>query len=361
MKFFTTLPKSLDSDSVIAVTGLLSDITSKPDSHKGGYARILMCQLRNAGYKNVFLLADNSRHDQLSGVDAIVFDLGAEYNGSLNLFGGVSDDVLERLRQIEMFKGRFFSWHHKLPTLQESLRGRERVASTSPKARKALRASAHGGQIGLLQTIDEKLGKCVVFDHVKPLDKLLLGDSHVDAVWTPRYMVERHDGLTLHRLLENGLQSYVERYKGVTELMVCASSIDIRHHLCRLKDPVAATIELVDRLAEQCTKLDVNCTLVETMGIENESRKLPKTGYYKGTPYAGSWSERNHLRDVFNSRLIEVCGWTQGGYNLLRYPEYFFNSARELDFAVMEKPQSIHISPVHFRWNLEKNENRWRY
>jgi hypothetical protein len=46
-------------------------------------------------------------------------------------------------------------------------------------------------------------------------------------------------------------------------------------------------------------------------------------------------------------------------YDVLKFPEYFFDATGKLQFEVMEKPQSVHLSPEHYRWDLDNNRDRW--
>ena len=45
--------------------------------------------------------------------------------------------------------------------------------------------------------------------------------------------------------------------------------------------------------------------------------------------------------------------------SVVKFPDYFFDETGKLKFDVMEKPQSVHLSPQHYRWDLDKNIKRW--
>ena len=45
---------------------------------------------------------------------------------------------------------------------------------------------------------------------------------------------------------------------------------------------------------------------------------------------------------------LEVIGW----------PEEFVNELGQLIFEVMERPQSVHLSPMSYKWDLDNNEVR---
>ena len=56
MKYF--LDFNVDKNYKIGITSLLSRITTKPDSHKGGWTRLLKCQLEGSGYQCVKILTN---------------------------------------------------------------------------------------------------------------------------------------------------------------------------------------------------------------------------------------------------------------------------------------------------------------
>jgi len=87
-----------------------------------------------------------------------------------------------------------------------------------------------------------------------------------------------------------------------------------------------------------------NAAIYEPLPIENESRKIPKTGWYKGTPFYGTWSERNKVRNYFIETLEECCD----NIKLIKWTKYLLNKKGELDFKCMEKPQSVHLSREYY-------------
>lgn len=345
MNFFTDFNLSIKSS--IGITNLLTNITTKPGSHKGGWTRILKCQLAIAGYDNVKIL-DNS--DSLTDFDCIIFDLGAEFSGSMNLFGGVTVNVFNRLKQLQSFSGKLYSFNHVLPDLT-SLNARKENSSACKEF-----AETHAGFIA---DITKNLERTIRFRHVYKTDKLLIGDSHTAAVWAPDFMIERRDGRTLVGMVEhNTVKKFADKYNWIDTLMVHASSIDVRHHLCRLNTPEQTASELIVKLGEQLSATSKNIIMMNSMPIEDESRKLPKTGYYKGTPFYGSWDARNNLRQVINTTMENVAK-TIPGSSVVSYPEYFFADNGKLKVSVMETPQSVHISPEHYRTNLDTGKVRW--
>ena len=147
---------------------------------------------------------------------------------------------------------------------------------------------------------------------------------------------------TLHGSIKKGFQYFIPSDGKYDEMETYFGNIDIRHHLCRFENRKEKIIELVERYVNECKRISdiYNCSMRiwEPLPIENESRKLPKTGYYKGTPFFGSWQERNDVRNMFIDELVkrdvDVFHWT----------EKLKNSKGELSFDCMEKPQSVHLS-----------------
>lgn len=343
--------KSIDKNYVIGITGLLSNITTREGSHKGGWTRLLRCQLINMGWnpENVVIL-DNKM--SLDWFDAIIFDLGAEYSGTLNMFGGLDDKVFKRLNEIKSYEGPIFSWRNDLPSLS-ILSGRRNNESTCEAFKQA-------GPT-FLEEVQKVLDNCQVFQHAYKTDKLLIGDSHTPSVWTPEYMIERRDGRTLKGMVEHEtVYRYVTTMPYVKHFHVHCGSIDIRHHLMREIDPPEACAKFVLLMTEQLALITQveSATLTHTMGIEDVSRELPKTGYFRGEPFAGTWEQRNELREIFNA-CLELSVDRRDEWNLIKFPDYFFDQHGKLKFEVMEKPGSVHLSPEHYRWNLDTNTNRW--
>jgi hypothetical protein len=190
-------------------------------------------------------------------------------------------------------------------------------------------------------------------DHVDKTEKLCFGDSHSFGMYQEGYMCQRHDGLTMHGALKRGLQSYV--YPWIKSLTVYMGNIDVRHHLMRQPNPANSVKTLLKKYEEELIGLGISdIEIVHVLPIENESRPLPKTGYYKGTPFMGTWSERTELVKQINEGIDDMA--ERNNWKVYKHPEVYFNAIGELTFDVMEKPKSVHISREYYRWNMETNE-----
>lgn len=329
-----------DTDAKIGICALVGKISPKIGSHKSAWPHMLANQIRNAGYINVDVITDNSV--DWSEYDAILIDHGMEFKGTFNVFGGANDDLYNQVMRI-FSDTRLYSMHCDMPDVGVMVQQR-----------------LHTGT-DLFKTIEPKITemseicntKVTRIDHMEKTNKLCFGDSHSFSMYQSGYMTQRHDGLTMHGALKRGLQTYV--YPWIDTLTVYMGNIDVRHHLMRQDNPSAAVKTLIQRYEEELKGLGIkNIEVIHTLPIENESRVLPKTGYYKGTPFAGTWSERTALVKEINAGIDEMC--ERNGWKAYKHPEVYYNDKRELSFDVMEVPKSVHLSREFYRWDMVKNE-----
>ena len=189
--------------------------------------------------------------------------------------------------------------------------------------------------------------------------KLVLGDSHSLSAWSPGSKLCRLDGQTLNGALERGFSTWIDELNSdsIDTLRTYFGNIDVRHHVCRLGTNFSRQKTVVEDLVARYSRELINTQekykienieVVSLLPIENPARKLPKTGYYKGKPFWGSWNERNRVANYFNSLCEEMCD--RSSFSFVTWPTYFKNKKGELDFEYMEKPRSVHISPRHYLW-----------
>lgn len=160
-------------------------------------------------------------------------------------------------------------------------------------------------------------------------DGLVLGDSHSLSAWREDSYIERLDGKTLNGALEQGFSFFIDKFSrnNLNFLRTYFGNIDIRHHVCRIATSKDDQKNLINDLCKkyETELLDVknkySLALIEVVAalpIENESRKLPKTGYYKGKPYWGSWSERDYAHNYFNEKCLEFC--SKNNFKIINWP-----------------------------------------
>jgi len=358
--FFDSL--GLPKDARIGIDGLERVIPRAKNSHNLGWVSLYRNQLIQAGWSNVRILTNVENDDpeldededkgpkvpeSYKDLDAIIFSLGVAYSGAINYFFGVDDNVVRRFRRIQDFEGRLFVMNFDMPMIGESVASRFHNKSTSKNVQELDIAK-----------LDAACLRTQRFDHVARTNNLCFGDSHITSVYRPGNMVSRNDGLTLYSILRDGLANKIQERTGLIpsaldEVTVYAGNIDVRHHLCRQEDPEGAVKQLAQDLCSQAAALGTRVRLVHLLPVENESRRLPKTGYYKGTPFYGSWKERSNLVDTFNAELDRMSLST--GFEVFRWPKSFLNNNQELDFEFMERPKSVHLSPQSYYWNLTNN------
>jgi len=187
--------------------------------------------------------------------------------------------------------------------------------------------------------------------------RLVIGDSHAFSAYIPKSLVLRKDGRTLRGIIRKGIENEVTQFgydwNQIDELSCYWGNIDIRHHLCREPDPIQATKDLIKAYSEELKKTGKKIELISPLPIEDESRKLPSTGYYKGTPFFGSREERQEIVNVFTHLLQDEA--SKNGWSYFEWPaEWYKMNGIEL-FDIMEIPRSVHLARRFYRWDLEND------
>ena len=80
--------------------------------------------------------------------------------------------------------------------------------------------------------------------------------------------------------------------------------------------------------------------------VEWEGRKIPKTGYFKKTPFFGSMEERRAVTEQFISELYKQSG------KVVQAPEEWYTmDGEQYAKTYMEFGSSFHIAPPFYRRN----------
>lgn len=334
--------------NTIAVDDIVTPFSSRIHSHRSAWARTQVCMLQDEGHFAEMAFGDV---DMIRNCDIWAISHGMEFKDAYNIFSGWQQEHKDKLLVFAEKFGHTISLERPMPNLRELLE--PRAAKTDFNL-----SEAEWKQVEATCKATETL------THLEILgapSRVVLGDSHSIARYRANTLVLRNDGLTLHGLLKRGVADMLEEglEGGQTgRLVIQAGNIDIRHHLMRQDDPYKAVDDLLDELREQLMdawkkELFTSAEVTEPYPIEFEGRRIPKTGFYKGTPFFGSWSERKELRDYFAEQLGEKFK------NVHRWPAEFFEATpEEYSQNFMEKPGSVHLSPAHYEWDLEKNEAR---
>jgi len=336
LKFFTEL--ETDKSIRVGISTLVGKISPKLGSHKSAWSYMLCSQLQDAGYENSKVITTTK--EDWSNYDVILIDHGMFFKGTFNIFEGANDELYRQL--IRLFSDtKIYSLHTDMPDIGKLIRSR--LAKGTDLFRSLESEIEHASEVS--NTITR-------IDHIAKTDGLCLGDSHSFSQWSPDYMSQRWDGLTLHGALNKELHTMI--YPWTKKLRIYMGNIDIRHHLMRQSDPHESVRLLLRRYEEQLLELKIDIEVVHTLPIENISRSLPKTGQYKDTNYYGSWSERTQLVKLMNKGIDEMC--TRNGWKSYKHSQILKNRVGELDFSVMEVPKSVHLSREFYRWDFINHE-----
>lgn len=169
--------------------------------------------------------------------------------------------------------------------------------------------------------------------------KCAIGDSHALSVWRSGFGLDFTAGRTLHGFMKRRTPEEInEKYD---ETVLYFGNIDLRFHLMRQEDPISATIDLFTKYVEFAKQLK-NCTLVELLPVEHESRKIPGTGLYKKQPFFGTREERMRLRKVANKIMNE------SGLNVIRWPDEWIDQDGTKMLDILEQKSSVHLRPKNY-------------
>ncbi len=290
------------------IIGILNNPAISLNSHSAGMVNIV---------KELFE-ADilNEKHDW-DIYDKLIIYHGVNFKiGSFNIIGGLNQQILQRCKKLESFKG--------------------------------IINSLDGFQLSDF-SIKRKLNLYNYYKNINQIElpnknKIVIGDSHSISVWpNSEYLISRNDGKTLFGFLKENLDLSIYEH-----CILYFGNIDIRFHLARQTNPELATKDLFNRYCDYASKY--NCTLTTLLPIENETRKIPKSGQYKGKNFYGSKELRKELRSIANKIILE------SGLKYLKWPMSFLNSNDELSFDVMEPKQSVHIRPIYYLKNISNNQ-----
>jgi len=177
-----------------------------------------------------------------------------------------------------------------------------------------------------------------------------IGDSHSTAFAPKGSSVMRTNGQTLYGALKDGLiAAQMDALGGPVERVTLVyGSIDIRHHIGRQDDPIGSIQRLCKSYADEVRRIKadflVDVEVAAPVPVEHEGRKIPQTGFYKGTAFAGSRDQRlewtNHFIGQMRGHGVKVVVPPEDWYSM---------DGEEYAKSFMEMGSSVHISPMHYR------------
>jgi len=306
-------------------------------SHRAGWARYWAKEL---GAELLTTKTMDKVADAKKG-DTLFLYHGMEWRGAMNLQSGLTDEIALRADRLIKCKADVTSLDIPMPGYGALLEAR---------------GYAHGGKL------DNRLrSKSYLPVPATDTTQIIMGDSHSLSQYRPGAVIYRADGQTLHGALQIGLLKRLEEWLFETDVLVNKKTqiltvyfgnIDIRHHLARQVEPWAAVKELVAEYAKQLLEIQrtykkMAINIVCPLPIEHEDRTIPKTGWYKGTPFFGTWQERTELSKLMRKEIDKVA--KKHTFGVSYHPKHFTNKQGELSYDVMEQPRSVHIRPSEYR------------
>lgn len=327
----------------IAIDLVSGKLTNSKYSHKNAWAHLRACQLSNELNKQVEVLHNN---EDWNNYDEIYLYHGMEFKGSLNLFGGATIENAKFYERIGTTSAKLISLDMPMPDYGFLCSSRK----TADDYWKAIDWEA----------ISKKCLEVKEYYLNPNTDKLIIGDSHSFSTFYSNAMVVRKDGRTLKGVLRKTIKKEIEDNNiDITQLnyITCYwGNIDIRHHILRNSDPKKEIDEILLEYERQLLDLNIqNIELVELLPIEDESRRIPKTGFFENTPFYGSQKERTIIMEYFNNKLKQLC--EKNNWKLFtRTQEMFIITSIEYMNTYMERPKNVHLAPLYHRWDYWNNK-----
>ena len=308
-----------------AIVGI-GKIPKKESSHGYGWARTWS--------ENLNIPID---HSFSKPYDTVYVDHGVNFGGSLNLFGGFDDELKARCDNLMMAQT-IYSLDIDMPDYGAMLAKRKDVTDK-----------------GWCDKLSAKLKTAKTqHSHELPNYWLAIGDSHTAAYSRMDSGVTKRDGMTLNGQCRSGFD-YIKTilaekekrdreydgYSSLEGITMSFGNIDIRHHICRLNTDFKPLLYQWRQFGES---LGIDVEYSAPWPIEYEKRKLPKTGYYKGEPFWGSYNERSEIVSEWISEMKSL------NMNIVMPPADWYNmNPEKYAKEYMEANSSVHLSPAKYR------------
>lgn len=296
---------------------MLGNVGTTFNSQGGAYG--LICTRMVKDYNGLEQLDVNPDPETWSQYDMLYVCEGVNYKeGNYNIPGGIQPEHVKKMQAMSQYKGELEMVNSRFD-FDEFNKKRVKLEGLEFKSESKL--------------IDYFSSTASYYR------KIVVGDSHSLSVWKPGYGLSFNQGKTLHGWLKNASSFYMNT--SYDEAILYFGNIDIRHHLCRFDNPIESTKQLFNKYIEFAKQLK-NVTLVHLLPIEHESRKLPKSGYYKGQPYYGSRLERQSLCNIANDII------TQSGLKYISWPKNWEDEDGTTMLSILETKQSVHLKPKNY-------------
>ena len=317
------------------LTNPISNVPQLKNSHVLGWSLVWADQLD--------AIIDHKCSHNILNASTVYIEHGVNFSGTLNLFGGATKEIFDRINRIAAHPN-VVSLDFDTPAWGEQLRKRIGAPTTYIGITEEW-CDALTKRLSTVSSLKQQELKSVS----SKFHGISVGDSHTPAYSQSTDIVLRENGKTLFGTLKRGLISEFRGLDPFGKITFSYGSIDIRHHILRHKE-----FNLDDMLTEYVKqgraiaaeyKCDVSYTI--PVPVEYEDRRLPKTGYFKGTPFFGPRQDRLDITLQFMERLNKISG------NKVVMPpeEWYKMDGEKYANTYMENSSSVHISPQYYRRN----------
>lgn len=293
-----------------------------------------------------------TKDTDLSGYEKIYIDHGVNFSGAMNLFGGFTDDIVDRFNSMiesvnKSAKLYSLDWHIHDCNYVDQIEKRICAKTTSERV-----------DFDFLVDVEELLSQAKKLTMGSlDLPGMILGDSHSVAYSNQNQMIKRINGQTLYSAMKQGLYEWILNNSVSFEttnlevIELCLGSIDIRFHA--LQQDRWSAKEFAQKYAQQVIsaqdEMSIQINVCAPVPIEFEERRIPKTGQYKGVNFNGSRQERLDYTLRFIEELDNYCC----DFDLIMPPkEWYEMDGEQYAKDIMELSSSVHIAPRNYRSTL---------
>lgn len=337
------------------ITMPFGNIPSKLNSHKGAWAYLWKRIIEEQTGHPCEVDTNKGTNFFEAGYDKVYVYHGMEFQGSLNLFGGPTKEAAEHIARV--FGGSYDIISLDVDMPKYGTMCKSRIYNKAGEINENVPQEWRDLD---WDTIDAMTENCTTLKMENlPYKNVTFGDSHSFSAWQPGHKALRHDGRTLRGTLKVGIGSYLP--KEIDKLTVYLGNIDVRFHFGRQENPECDIVDKLMKLSEQLEALQnegrvKEIELVTLLPVEDESRVLPKTGWFLGQPFIGSREQRAEFVSKFNRGLKDLC--RVKGWSIFEWPQEWYDAADEDPesfFDKMEKPRSVHLSREFYRWTIPED------
>ena len=317
------------------LTNPISNIPQLKNSHVLGWSLVWADQLDAA--------IDHKCSPNIANASTVYIEHGVNFGGTLNLFGGATKEIFDKINRVAAHPN-VVSLDFDMPDWGEQLKKRIGAPTTYTGITEQW-CDALSKRLKSVKSLKQEdlLSVSHKFDGVS------VGDSHTPAYSRDTDIVLRENGKTLYGTLKRGIITEFRGLKPFGEVTLSYGSIDIRHHLLRHND--CDLDSLLQEYVKQGRSLEAEygCDVYYTapVPVEYEERRLPKTGYFKGTPFFGSRKDRLDL----TMRYIDRLNKFSGNKVIMPPEEWYKMDGEKYAKTYMENSSSVHISPQYYRRN----------